>query len=342
MRLTAVVGVTGVVLYGLYGLAAADYAERPEVSAYVDEVVAAHGFTRDELLSLFAQVEKKQAILDAISRPAEKTKPWSEYREIFVTPSRVEQGVEFWREHVDVLARAEREYGVAAQMIVSIIGVETRYGRNTGSYRVADALSTLAFDYPPRGAFFRSELTQFLLLAREEKSAPLSLTGSYAGAMGYGQFIPSSYRAYAVDFDGDGRRDIWTNTTDAIGSVANYFKRHGWRADGPVIVRADPLDARVDAIANDALALNHTVGEIRSLGVTMPGYADNEPAMLIKLDGADGAEYWVGMQNFFVITRYNRSTMYALAVHQLSEELAAAMAPTLAQRSGQEAGQRKD
>ncbi len=333
MRLAVVLGVTGVVLYGLYGRAEADYAERPEVNAYVDEVVAQHGFSKPELLAMFARVEKKQSILDAISRPAEKTKAWHEYREIFVTPSRIEQGIDFWREHAAELTRAANQYGVPPEMVVAIIGVETRYGRNTGSFRVADALSTLAFDYPPRSAFFRSELTQFLLLAREEGSEPLSLTGSYAGAMGYGQFIPSSFRAYAVDFDGDGKRDIWRNTTDAIGSVANYFKRHGWRRDGPVAVQAYPVDKRADALANDALALNHSVAKLRSLGLTMPGYADEEPAMLIKLEGASGPEYWVGLQNFYVITRYNRSSMYALAVYQLSEALAAAMPATVASRS---------
>ena len=333
MRLGAVVGLTGALLYGIFGLAAADYAERPDVVAYVDELVAKHGFDRASLLAMFSEVDKKQAILDAISRPAEKVKPWYEYREIFVTPTRIEQGIEFWREHADDLARAEAQFGVPSHVIVSIIGVETRYGRNTGSYRVADALSTLGFDYPPRAAFFRNELTQFLLLAREEGRDPLSLTGSYAGAMGYGQFIPSSYRAYAVDFDGDGKRDIWANTADAIGSVANYFNRHGWRTDGPVVVAADPLDARVDAIANDALSLNHTVGKIRSLGVSMPGYDDQEPAMLIKLDGANGPEYWVGLQNFYVITRYNRSSMYALAVHQLGEAIAGAMTPAVAQQT---------
>ncbi len=333
MRLGAVVGLTGVVLYGFYGLAAANYEKRPEVIAYVDELVAEHGFERAALLSLFADVEKKQAILDAISRPAEKVKPWYEYREIFVTPTRIEQGIEFWREHAEVLARAEAEFGVPAYIIVAIIGVETRYGRNTGSYRVVDALSTLGFDYPPRASFFRKELTQFLLLAREEGRDPLTLTGSYAGAMGYGQFIPSSYRAYAIDFDGDGKRDIWSNTSDAIGSVANYFKRHGWRTDGPVVVAADPLDNRVDAIANDALALNHTVGKIRGMGVSMPAYGDDEPAMLLKLDGAQGPEYWVGLQNFYVITRYNRSPMYALAVHQLGEAIAGVMTPALAQQA---------
>jgi len=324
MRLGALVAAAGAVLYGLYGPASADYQERPDVVAFVDEMAVTHGFARDELLALFTQVERKQAILDAIARPAEKTKSWHEYRDIFVTPARIAQGIEFRRANAAALARAEAEFGVSADVIVAIIGVETLYGRNTGSYRVADALTTLAFDYPPRGSFFRQELVQFLLLAREEGVDPLSLTGSYAGAMGYGQFIPSSFRAYSVDFDGDGKRDIWRNPVDAIGSVANYFRRHGWRANGPVVVRAEPVDSRADSIANDALTLGHTVGKIRDLGVTMPGYADEEPALLLRLDGADGPEYWVGLHNFYVITRYNRSAMYALAVHQLGESIASA------------------
>jgi membrane-bound lytic murein transglycosylase B len=316
--------VSGALLYGYFELASADYGDRAEVAKFVDEMVAEHGFERRSLLDLFGRVERKQAILDAIARPAEKTKAWHEYRDIFVTDDRVAQGLEFWRTHRATLERAHAEYGVAPDVIVAIIGVETRYGRNTGSYRVADALATLAFDYPPRAAFFRKELAQFLLLAREEGVDPLSLTGSYAGAMGYGQFIPSSFRAYSVDFDGDGKRDIWSNPVDAIGSVANYFKRHGWRADGPVVVRADPVDGRADALASGELALDQTVGAIRGLGVSMPAYPDDEPALLLKLDGDKGPEYWVALHNFYVITRYNRSAMYALAVHQLGESIAVA------------------
>jgi membrane-bound lytic murein transglycosylase B len=325
MRLGAVALVSGALLYGYFELASADYGDRAEVAKFVDEMVAEHGFERRSLLDLFGRVERKQAILDAIARPAEKTKAWHEYRDIFVTDDRVAQGLEFWRTHRATLERAHAEYGVAPDVIVAIIGVETRYGRNTGSYRVADALATLAFDYPPRAAFFRKELAQFLLLAREEGVDPLSLTGSYAGAMGYGQFIPSSFRAYSVDFDGDGRRDIWGNPVDAIGSVANYFKRHGWRADGPVVVRADPVDGRADALASGELALDQTVGAIRGLGVSMPAYPDDEPALLLKLDGDEGPEYWVALHNFYVITRYNRSAMYALAVHQLGESIAVAV-----------------
>jgi membrane-bound lytic murein transglycosylase B len=324
MRLGAVVLVTGAVLYGLYGLAAADYESHAEVAGFIERMVVEHGFAKGDLEGLFAHVERKQAILDAIARPAEKTKAWHEYRDIFVTEERISQGLEFWREHRVALERAHAQFGVSPDVVVAIIGVETRYGRNTGSYRVVDALTTLAFDYPPRSAFFRNELVQFLLLAREEGVDPLSLTGSYAGAMGYGQFIPSSFRNYSIDFDGDGKRDIWKNPVDAIGSVANYFSRHGWRADGPVAVRAAPVDARADSIANGTLALDQTVGKIRGLGVPLPSYPDEEPALLLKLDGDAGPEYWVGLHNFYVITRYNRSAMYALAVHQLGESIALA------------------
>ena len=325
MRSAATLVVAALFLYGVYGLAASDYAERADVAGFVDSMVADYGFSRSDLLALFGKVERKQAVLDAIARPAEKVKPWHEYRDIFVTPQRVQGGIEFWRANDAALAHASAQFGVPADVVVAIIGVETLYGKNTGTYRVADALTTLAFDYPPRSPFFRNELVQFLLLAREEGVDPLQLTGSYAGAMGYGQFIPSSFRTYSVDFDGDGKRDIWRDPVDAIGSVANYFNRQGWRADGPVVVRAEVVDNRADAIANDALALDHTVGTIRALGVTMPAYADDEPALLLKLDGDAGPEYWVGLHNFFVITRYNKSAMYALAVHQLGELIASAV-----------------
>lgn len=321
MRVGSAAVAIGVIVYGIYGLAAADYAERPDVATFVDSVAAEHGFAKADLEALFAEAERKQAILDAIARPAEKTKAWHQYRDIFVTSDRIAQGVEFWRTHRATLERAEAAYGVPSDVIVAIIGVETMYGRNRGSYRVVDALTTLAFDFPPRAPFFRNELIQFLLLTREEGLDPLSLTGSYAGAMGYGQFIPSSFRSFSIDFDGDGKRDVWNNAEDAIGSVANYFVAHGWRSDGPVVARADALDARADAIANGVLALDHTVAKIRSLGVTFPGYPDDEPALLLKLEGATGPEYWVGLHNFYVITRYNHSAMYALAVHQLGESI---------------------
>jgi membrane-bound lytic murein transglycosylase B len=322
----------GLVAAALGGPALADYGQRAEVRQYVAELVAEHGFAAAELHELFAQAERKQGIIDAISRPAERVLKWHEYREIFLKEPRISQGVEFWNEYEPVLAEAERVYGVAPEYVVAILGVETRYGRITGSHRVLDALATLAFDYPPRAAFFRKELTQFLLLTREEGRSPLELTGSYAGAMGYGQFIPSSYRAYAVDFDGDGLRDIWNNPHDAVGSIANYFKRHGWRAGGNVAV---PVQVRgnVDAgLAGDALELKHTVADLVRFGAVADGLPAGEAAALFRMDGAEGAEYWVGLNNFYVITRYNRSRMYALAVHQLSQAIKSARQAQLAER----------
>ncbi len=195
----------------------------PGLSEFIDEMVTKHQFERNNLESLFEKVEVKQSILKAISRPAERSKPWYDYRKIFISNKRIKGGVTFWQQHSDDLAKAEQQYGVSAEIIVAILGVETRYGGNVGGYRVIDALSTLAFRYPPRSPFFRSELENFLILTREENMSQLDPVGSYAGAMGLGQFMPSSYRAYAVDFDDDQYRDIWTNPTDAIGSIANYL-----------------------------------------------------------------------------------------------------------------------
>lgn len=322
MRMAALIGVTGALLYAFYGLAAADYSERPDVARYLEQLTAEHGFQHAELVALFKDAERKQNVIDAISRPAEKAKPWYEYREIFVTDARIEEGVEFWRANAAALKRAQEQFSVPPEIVVAIIGVETRYGRNAGSYRVLDALSTLAFDYPPRGDFFKGELTEFLLLAREEGVDPRSLIGSYAGAMGYGQFIPSSFRTYAVDFDGDGKRDIWSNPQDAIGSVANYFRRHGWIADGHIVEPAAVTGVQADAVANESLNLQYTVGQLRALGTTVLGIPDAAEAGLYRLDGAAGPEYWVGLHNFYVITRYNHSTMYALAVHQLGQAIA--------------------
>lgn len=241
---------------------------------------------------------------------------------MFLTDARIARGVDFWRQHEAVLARAEQEYGVPAQVIVSIIGVETFFGRNTGSYRVIDALSTLGFDYPPRAEFFRKELREFLLLAREEQVDPLTLKGSYAGAMGLPQFMPSSFRAYAVDFDGDGHINIWTNADDAIGSVASYFKRHGWEAGQPVVSLAEVRGDQVDEGLTTGIEPTKTVGELRALGWSShDALRDDMPVTAFRLEGANGPEYWMGLKNFYAITRYNRSVMYAMAVHQLSEQL---------------------
>lgn len=303
-----------------------DYSSRDDVQTYIAEVAAEHNFPREELNQLFGEAERKQNVLDAISRPAERTLRWDEYRAIFVKPKNVEQGLVFWGENHEALMEAEQTYGVAAEYIVAIIGVETRWGRIMGKYRVIDSLTTLAFDYPPRAKFFRGELTEFLLLAREEGRNPLDFTGSYAGAMGYGQFIPSSYRSYAVDFDGDGSRDIWTSKRDAIGSVANYFKRHGWQGTQPVIVKVKTSGSEFDEVANESLELQRSLAELSQLGVDLPTQLTTQlngdtKAALFRMEVEEGSEYWVGLQDFYVITRYNHSRMYALAVYQLGQEI---------------------
>ncbi|MBM7061398.1 lytic murein transglycosylase B [Pseudomonas sp. UL073] len=311
---------------GILGLAphvlAGDYEGSPQVAEFVGEMTRDYGFAGEQLIGLFNEVERKQSILDAISRPAERVKPWKDYRPIFITDKRINGGVEFWRQHEASLARAEREYGVPAQFIVAIIGVETFYGGNTGGFRVMDALSTLGFDYPPRAEFFRKELKQFLLLAREQQVDPLTLKGSYAGAMGLPQFMPSSFRAYAVDFDGDGHINIWSDPDDAIGSVASYFKRHGWAPGEQVVSAASVTGAQADDNLSPGLEASTTVGQLRSFGwVTREVLRDDIPVTAIRLEGAAGMEYWMGLPNFYVITRYNRSAMYAMAVYQLSEAL---------------------
>lgn len=322
------------IIYGLLGLcltgcapvsgaASGDYQDSPQVRELIEDMTLNHGFASEQLEALFAEAERKPVILDAISRPAERVKPWSEYRPIFLTDARIARGVDFWREHETALQRAEREYGVPAQIIVAIIGVETFYGRNTGSYRVLDALSTLCFDYPPRAAFFCQQLREFLLLTREEQVDPLALKGSYAGAMGLPQFMPGSFRAYAVDFDDDERIDIWNNPVDAIGSVASYFKRHGWVSGAPVVSRARVAGERVEEGISPGLEPHLSVSELRELGWQSElALEDQTPVTAIRFDGAQGEEYWLGLPNFYVITRYNRSAMYAMAVHQLGDALA--------------------
>ena len=293
--------------------------------AFVDRMVHEHGFDRTSLTSVLDAATIDQRILDAISRPAERVVPWHEYRNIFLTDERVAAGVQFWKENSESIERIAADYGVAPEMIVGIIGVETFFGRITGRYRVIDALSTLAFAYPPRSRFFSSELEHFLLLVREEGVDAFEPLGSYAGAMGRGQFIPSSFRAYAVDANGDGRRDIWTDWEDVIGSVANYFNKHGWRAGQPVAdPAARPREWSGPEPAN-RLELDATVGAVADLGYefqsTLPGTA---PAAVFSFEGAGGgAEYWVAYHNFHVITRYNRSPKYALAAHQLAQAIRA-------------------
>jgi membrane-bound lytic murein transglycosylase B len=328
MKMATMLSRVCVVFFALISMhtiaASGDYVGRSEVDTFIDEMVSEHQFSKEELLVWFAEAKKKQNILDAISRPAEKTHTWGSYRKIFLTSSRISKGVDFWLKNKITLEKAEAEFGVPAQVIVAIIGVETRYGGNKGSFRVIDALSTLGFDYPPRASFFRKELKEFFLLAREQKQDPLSLIGSYAGAMGYGQFIPSSYRAYAIDYTDDGFADIWNNATDAIGSVANYFKRHGWKQGEPVIVRTRISDGYDDSILNDSLKPKHTVSSLAEKGYTPIAPLAEQTANAIRLEGNKGMEFWIGLNNYYVITRYNHSRLYAMAVLQLSQEIAEA------------------
>lgn len=297
------------------------YDGRPDVETFIAEMVD-EGFDERELKVLFAGAVYKQSIIDAISRPAERVLTWNEYQDIFLTDLRVSRGTEFIHENRDALVRAEKEYGVPALIITSIIGVETMYGRIKGSYRVIDSLSTLAFDYPARSKFFRSELKHFLRMTKEEKRDPATPIGSYAGAMGYGQFISSSFREYAVDFDDDGIKDIWNNKTDAIGSVANYLSRHGWRRNELIALPASVPVNEARALFNVSLKPSSTVGDMKALGVTVDAMlADEANVSPMLLNGKNGEEYWFGLQNFYAITRYNHSKLYAMAVFQLSERL---------------------
>lgn len=295
---------------------------------FIDEVAARHDLNAAELRGIFRDLERQERVLAAIRDPAEAL-PWRRYRPIFLTESRIDGGVEFLREHAQTLARAEAEYGVPAEVIVAIIGVETLYGRRTGDHPVMATLATLAFEYPPRAAFFRSELEHFLLLAREERIDPTRVQGSYAGAMGMPQFIASSYRHYAVDFSGDGRRDLLGSTEDAIGSVAAYLADHRWRAGEPLVSPVERVGvANVSptayrALVGDGLSRDVTGAELEQVGLVadpMPG--PEERVSLVELEGEAGDELWVGWNNFQSITRYNHSPLYALAVVQLAERIA--------------------
>ncbi len=298
-----------------------DYAQRADVKDFIDEMVEQHSFDRAFLENRFSMVERLDSVLEAIARPAEKRLTWKQYRPIFVTSKRSDKGRTFLAEHKDTLQRAEKEFGVPAEIITAIIGVETYYGKRTGSYTVFDSLTTLGFDYPPRSKFFKSELKEFLLLSKEEKISVDDMTGSYAGAMGMPQFISSSYRNYAIDFDGDGKRDLWNSMPDVIGSVANYFSEHGWKKGGTILHPASISEESV-VKENNELKPYVTIGKLKRQGVEINRTLDEKDEVtLLKFDGKRGDEYWVGLDNFYVITRYNHSALYAMAVFQLSEKI---------------------
>jgi membrane-bound lytic murein transglycosylase B len=306
-------------------------AQFPGQDRFVAELAQESGIAPEQIEATLAQAKRLQSIIDAISRPAE-AKPWRDYRPIFMTQARIDGGLAFMREHAQVLEQVERDTGVPASLIAAIIGVETSYGKITGSYRVLDALATLGFHYPPRADFFSGELKHLFRLVGEEQLDINEIKGSYAGAMGWGQFIPSSYRAYAVDGDGDGRRDLWNSIPDIVASVANYFVEHGWAQGGLVALPAQ-RQGGAQPFQRDGLTPSSSIGALDALGYRVDHDADQAtPATLLQLEGSAGDEYWLVFNNFYVISRYNRSPLYSMAVHQLAQELALGQARDLASR----------
>jgi len=325
----AIACVVGLVLAaGVASRTAAQQGPEPEVAAFIEEMVDKHQFRRVELQRLFAKVQTRPSIIRAMTAPA-TARPWHEFRGSHINNARIEGGVKFWRLHAGVLERASREYGVPEEVIVATIGIETHYGRNTGNFRVLDALATLAFQYPRRAEFFRGELEEYLLLAREAGFDPLAVKGSYAGAIGIPQFLPSSYRAYAVDFDRDGARDLVGTPADAIGSVANYYRQFGWRAGEAVAVPAEVEGSSADTVKVAEIKPQTRVAEYRRRGVVpLAAVGDEAEAALFVLETETGSRYWLGLNNFYVITRYNRSINYAMAVWELANEISTAMKRT--------------
>lgn len=289
---------------------------------FIKKMASQYDFDSTSLKKLFDQVIVSETILKAISKPAEKRLPWYKYRNIFLKKKRINEGVEFLDKNREKLEAAEKQFGVPAEIITAIIGVETFYGRIAGSYRVVDALNTLGFHYPKRAAFFRNEFEQFLLLAREQGFDPLTLKGSYAGAMGMPQFISSSYRHYAIDFDGDNIIDIWNNPDDAIGSVANYFAEHGWKKDKPIIAKVKIEGDKYKGVLGNGLEPDVDESELELLGIKSNSlFEKNEKLKLFEYEQKNTNEYWLAHKNFYVITRYNHSHLYAMAVYQLASEI---------------------
>jgi membrane-bound lytic murein transglycosylase B len=292
---------------------------RADIRAYIDQATA-QGVDREQLVRLLTAAEPQQKIIDAISRPAEKTLQWWEYRARMLTALRIEAGAQLWREHKELLDRIAVEYQVAPEYLVAVLGVETQYGRVTGRYRVLDALATLGFDYTSRSPYFQSELTQFLLLAREEGFDPLSIRGSYAGAMGALQFMPSSYRKFAVSSRHTPHHDLWGDWGDIFASTANYLHQYGWQYGAPVLADAQPGDQPLTPA--DHMALSETLGSLRARALTVAStLPDETPAILLAAPQQDAMAYRVGFQNFYVITRYNSSPLYAMAVYDLAQAI---------------------
>ena len=297
----------------------------PNVQAFIDYQVKHNGFSRNELLSFFDNVAYKGNIINIMDRPG-TSNPWYKFREGNAGAAKISGGQRFYQQNRQVIDQVARQYGVPAEIIVAIIGIETNYGRNTGSFRVADALATLAFEYPRRSEFFQKELNELLLMSREEREDPLSFTGSYAGAMGLPQFMPSSYRKWAVDADGDSHRNIWGSIPDVAASVANYMKAHGWQSGGKVVVPVSlSITPELQAVIDEKTELKYSVGQLRKMGVTpMQEIADHERAILFRLETSPGVyEYFIGLHNFYTIWQYNHSRMYVTAVRDIANGVGA-------------------
>ncbi|MEM9171169.1 MAG: lytic murein transglycosylase B [Pseudomonadota bacterium] len=324
----------GVVMLFLAASASALDIKNTDVAAFIDTLVNEDGLDRGMVEHALTRARMRDDIIESISKPAERRLEWHDYRNIFIKPKRVVAGVEFWNEHAATIDAVSQSTGVPPEILVGIIGVETYYGRITGKHRVLDSLATLGFGYPPRSDFFRRELRTFFKLVAEEDIDLDTALGSYAGAMGRPQFIASSYLEYAVDTDGDGKRDLFDSWPDVIGSVANYFVRHRWQQGEPVVVPAT-LSAQhaIDIPKKNARKTNTTVGTLRSGGASIDSQLSNdEAARLIAFVGEDGPEYYVGLKNFYVITEYNHSAMYAMAVWQLGQAVAAERRTLISQR----------
>lgn len=306
-----------------------DFANNPNAQQFIDKMVNKHGFDRQQLQEILSQAKRLDSVLRLMDNQAPTTsvKPpsgpngaWLRYRKKFITPDNVQNGVVFWNQYEDALNRAWQVYGVPPEIIVGIIGVETRWGRVMGKTRILDALATLSFNYPRRAEYFSGELETFLLMARDEQDDPLNLKGSFAGAMGYGQFMPSSYKQYAVDFSGDGHINLW-DPVDAIGSVANYFKAHGWVKGDPVAVMAN---GQAPGLPN-GFKTKYSISQLAAAGLTpQQPLGNHQQASLLRLDVGTGYQYWYGLPNFYTITRYNHSTHYAMAVWLLGQAVALA------------------
>jgi membrane-bound lytic murein transglycosylase B len=298
---------------------------RPEIESFIDEMALKHAFDRPSLRRIFRQAQPRPAVIRAISTPG-TARPWHEFRRLYIEEKRIAGGIGFWHQNAATLARARREFGVPEEIVVATIGVETFYGRNIGRFKVLEALSMLAFDYPPRAPLFRAELEEFLLLTRETGFDALEARGSYAGAMGIPQFLPSSYRKYAIDFDGDGHPDLWGSPADAIGSVANYYRTFGWQAGAPIAVEAQVAGEEVENTIAAGIKPHASIADMRRRGIAPLMPVDEEAtAALVRIDAESGPQHWLGLQNFYVITRYNRSVNYAMVVYELARELRSRM-----------------